>query len=280
MTLRMVSAELLKLRKRRMIVIATIAMTLGIAVLVLVAPEIYHLTHTGSDPSGGTRGMQRGAVSLAFIGSVAALIVGSATGTGDVSTGIFRDLVATGRSRLALFGVRIPGSVLLFFPIVTVAYWVMAGLDVWFSSTAQVQLICPDGMVCGSGPSFAAPAFSAFGHWYLWVLLVTFFDLLIAIGLASLAGSRSLTIGVLLAFQLIAAPLLAIVTQFGGLRQFLFPQSFIALSPLSGLGGENSGIHIFGQQVTTSVGTAWLVLVLWVVVVIAAGAYRTVRRDA
>jgi hypothetical protein len=286
-TLRMISAELLKLRKRRMIVIATIVMTLGIVLLVLVIPEIYHLAHSGSDPSGGTRGMQRGAVSLAFIGSVAGLIVGSAAGTGDVATGIFRDLVATGRSRWALFAARIPGAVLLFFPIVTVAYWVMAGLDVWFSSSTFREsggvFVCQG----GGGPcpqpqilSFAAPGFSAFGHWYLWVLLVTLFDLLVALGLASLAGSRSLTIGVLLGFQLIVSPLLSAVSQLGGLRQILFPQSFTALSPLSNEGGQDSGIHIFGTQITTSVGMAWLVVALWVVGLIAAGAYRTSRRDA
>jgi hypothetical protein len=286
-TWRMVTAEVLKLRKRRMVVITTTALTFGIALLVMLVPELYHLAHAGSDPVGGTKGMQRAAVSLAFIGSVAGLIVGSAAGTGDLSTGIFRDLVATGRSRWALFAARVPGVLIFFVPIVTLAFWMGAGLDAWFSAASNPHIVTcrPDlapNVACSFGPILAAttPALSAFAHWYLWVLLVTVFDLLLSLGVASLVGSRSLTVGLVLIFQLIASPLLAVVSQLAGLRQILFSQSFIALSPLAGQGGEDSGIHVFGQQVTTSVGTAWLVLLLWAIGMVAAGAYRTATRDA
>jgi hypothetical protein len=268
----MIKAELLKLYKRRSVSIALVTLTVGIVVIVMVVPEIYHLTRPHSTgPSGGLRGMWHGSIALAVIGSVAGMIVGSAAGTGDLSSGIFRDLVATGRSRWTLFAVRVPSVLLYFVPVVTVAFALMVGFDKWFGGAN----LCPPAAQC---VEFANPTAAAFGHWYLWVLLVTCFDLLLSLGVASLLGSRSLTIGLLLGFQLIAAPLLAEVSALGGVRQVLFPQSFGALAPPRGPGG--GAIGMFGQTVTTSVAVAWVVLVVWVVAMAAAGAYRTATRDA
>ena len=43
-----------------------------------------------------------------------AILIGSAAGTQDVSNGVFRDLVVTGRPRSTLFDVRIPGAMIVF----------------------------------------------------------------------------------------------------------------------------------------------------------------------
>ena len=43
-----------------------------------------------------------------------AILIGSAAGTQDVSNGVFRDLVVTGRPRSTLFDVRIPGALIVF----------------------------------------------------------------------------------------------------------------------------------------------------------------------
>ena len=47
---------------------------------------------------------------LALSGSVVGVIVGATAGAADIEAGVFRDLVATGRSRLALFFARVPGA--------------------------------------------------------------------------------------------------------------------------------------------------------------------------
>src|ERR1039457_3030986 len=99
MNTRMISAEFTKLARSRGVLIALIVLTVGITLIVMVVPELYHLRHPGTVPLGGSRGLYRGAIALGFLGSIAALIVGSAAGTGDLASGIFRDLVATGRSR-------------------------------------------------------------------------------------------------------------------------------------------------------------------------------------
>jgi hypothetical protein len=44
------------------------------------------------------------------LGSIAAILIGSTAGAGDVASGFFRTLVVTGRSRAALFAARIPSA--------------------------------------------------------------------------------------------------------------------------------------------------------------------------
>jgi hypothetical protein len=51
-----------------------------------------------------TLGFARGLQGLAIlIGPLAAAMIGTEAGAGDVATGVFRDLVATGRSRSLYF---------------------------------------------------------------------------------------------------------------------------------------------------------------------------------
>ena len=47
---------------------------------------------------------------LALIASVVGVIIGATAGGADIESGVFRDLVATGRSRTALFFARVPAA--------------------------------------------------------------------------------------------------------------------------------------------------------------------------
>ena len=47
---------------------------------------------------------------LALLASVAGAIIGATAGGADIESGVFRDLVATGRSRTALFFSRVPAA--------------------------------------------------------------------------------------------------------------------------------------------------------------------------
>jgi ABC-type transport system involved in multi-copper enzyme maturation permease subunit len=274
----MIVAETLKIRRSRGIVIASILMTLGVGLLVVVIPELYRLGHPGTEFAGGQRGLQRVSIFLAFLGSMAAMIIGASAGTVDLTSGIFRDLVATGRSRWALFAARVPGALLYWLPLVTGSYIVVALLDVWFSNHGAHA--CNRGVLAGSACSYfggTVPPTSQFVSWYLWILLYTCFTLLISIGLASLVGSRAITLGVLIPFQLLVAAALATISQLGGLRQLLYTQSLSFLAP--SVGPSDGPRHAFGPAVTTSLPMAWFVLALWVVVLLGAGAWRTARRD-
>src|SRR5262249_7605528 len=145
------------------------------------------------DPPGGINGLQGSIIGLSFAGVIAAILVGSSAGTGDVSSGVFRDLVATGRSRWALFAARVPGALAYFLPFITLGYIVIAACSVGLAgSPAHGHVVGP-----GAG-AFEAPSIGLIARGYGWIVLVTSFELVLALGLSSLIGSRGTTIGVLL----------------------------------------------------------------------------------
>ena len=57
-----------------------------------------------------------------FFGPLAAIMIGTDGGAGDLAAGVFRDLVVTGRSRVALFASRIPAAVGLTWLVVLAGY--------------------------------------------------------------------------------------------------------------------------------------------------------------
>jgi hypothetical protein len=50
------------------------------------------------------------------------VIIGAVAGAGDLEADVYRDLVVTGRSRLALYASRIPGGLAFLLPFVVTAY--------------------------------------------------------------------------------------------------------------------------------------------------------------
>jgi ABC-type transport system involved in multi-copper enzyme maturation permease subunit len=276
MNRRLVSAEFLRIIHNRGVVITTVTMTFGIAVLTLVVPELYRIGRQNQAYVGGQQGLQNGTAALAVLGTIAAMVVGSAAGTNDVDNGVFRDLVATGRSRWALFAVRVPGALVYWLPLITVSFVAMAILDIWFSFHGAVSSCNGPNCALGAG---TVPPVSQFVDWYLWTLLFTCFVLVVALGLSASMGSRAITLGVLIPFQLLLAPLLSQVNQLAGVRQALYPQSIGLIMPMTAESRGQSG-GIFGERITTSLPMAWLVLAAWVVVVLGLGAWRTARRDA
>jgi hypothetical protein len=257
MTLRMVNAEWLKLRRRRGLFWWSLVLAVGIVSVVYTILEILHLNNPAHyDPPGGIGGLQGSIIGLSLGGSVAAILIGTAAGTADVSTGVFRDLVATGRSRWALFAARVPGALLFFLPIITLGYVVIAACSVGLAGSLRT----PDAGLLLRG--------------YGWILVVTCFDLILALGLASLIGSRGTTIGVLLGWQFLAAPLLAQVHLLGAARQALFSQAFDRLIPHALFTDQGAPLLI------KSVGMAVMVLLAWTLFALGAGGWRTATRDA
>ena len=79
------------------------------------AAVIQHASNPGKyGPAGGVQNFTDGLRVVAlFFGPLAAILIGVEAGTGDASAGVFRDLVVTGRSRLALFATRVPAALAL-----------------------------------------------------------------------------------------------------------------------------------------------------------------------
>ena len=96
MSWRMIKAEWLKLRKRRGLFWWSLGLSVGVVALIFGVIEVLHLANPAQHgPAGGLTGVTRGLIGLYSAGGVAAILVGSFAGTADVSSGVFRDLVAT-----------------------------------------------------------------------------------------------------------------------------------------------------------------------------------------
>jgi hypothetical protein len=244
---RLVGAELLKLRRRRALVAASLALIVAPMVVSYVVLAILHAANAAKyGPAGGVENLRAALELLTQIGAVAAVLIGVNAGGGDLAAGVFRELVVTGRSRLALFAARVPGGLALLLPLVAVACAIAA--------TASVVL-------AGSGQ---APGAGLLLEYTAWVGLVLTVGFLLALGVSSLLGSRSTSIGVLLAWQLAVAPLLL---QSGRLDAVLVGAALRRIEP----GGESVAISPL---------TAILLIALWTIVPLAAGAWRTQARDA
>jgi hypothetical protein len=244
---RLVVAELLKLRRRRALVL--------VALLLLVAPMIasytvlavLHAANPGKyGPAGGVDNLRGSFRLLSQIGVVAAVLIGVGAGGGDLAAGVFRELVVTGRSRLALFAARIPGGLALLLPLLA------AGVAI--AAAASVALAAP-----GQAPG--AVLLLEYGAWLALVMSLAF---LLALGVSSLLDSRATSIGILLAWQLAVAPLLL---QTGKLDRMLLGAALERIEP------GTAGTSI-------SLTTALVLIGGWAIAPLAAGAWRTHTRDA
>ena len=102
-------------------------MTVVPMVIAFTVTSILHANDPAKHPSAG--GIENFAGSMEMLGllaAIAAVIVGVTAGAGDLGAGVFRTLVATGRSRLRLFGARIPGGLALVLPFIAVGFTVAA----------------------------------------------------------------------------------------------------------------------------------------------------------
>jgi ABC-type transport system involved in multi-copper enzyme maturation permease subunit len=253
----MLLADLLKLRRRRGLVLITSLLTVGAMVITYGIIELLHVASPATHgPAGGIDNLGHGAWVASALGAVAAAIVGSIAGAGDLDAGVYRDLVATGRSRLALFGSRLGGGLLFLLPFTAAGYAVAALASVVFA---------------GSRPAPDAQLLLTTG---LWVLLQVTFYYLLAVGIACLLGSRSYAIGVLLGFRLAITPILTSIASLGIARELIPGVALQALAPTA-LGDTARQ----GPLVPMSAAAIAVVLLGWAVVAVAAGAWRDRVRD-
>jgi hypothetical protein len=242
--LRLIRAEILKLRRRPGLVAATAVLAFASAVLYLVVLTVLH----GIDPSGhaGAGGAVHFDDAMGILGMaapVAGVLVGATAGGADIEAGVFRDLAATGRSRTALFAARLPGAWAIVVPPVLAAIAVCAVLATVLDGASSAPAA---GDIAGGGVA---------------ALAATMLLAAASVGLAALAGSRGMVIGVVLAVQLGVSPLLAQVGALGNARHAI---PSIATARLDGaLAGE------------FALGTAILVILAWAAVTLGAGLWRT-----
>jgi len=255
--LRMFDADLLKLRKKRGTLVWVLVLALLPLVVLFTVRAVQHSsTPHRYGPAGGTPGFIDGLRLLCtFFGPLAAILVGVEAGTGDVSAGVFRDLVVTGRSRSALFFSRVPAALAVCWSVMIVGYAIVVACTFAFAS----HLPTPDTALILNGLGFT--------------LLATGVVCVVAVGFASLTTSKPAAITALIAWQLVASPLIANISSLGSARDGVLSQALVHFSPVH-IGGDR------GANVTMSQTTALIVMAAWLAVFLALGAWRTRRMDA
>jgi hypothetical protein len=252
----MVGAEILKIRRNRPVMALAILLTVGVVVLMYGYIAIQHASNPlQNEPAGGILGMHRGIRDLGeFFGMLAAVLIGAEVGTADLSSGVSRDLVTTGRSRLALFGVRLPAAAIVALCMSAAAYALVLVATFLFADgtpTPGLGLILQ-----GAG----------------WIALANVVVAALAVGVGSLTGSRALTLTAVIGWQAILTNVLVDVSSLGSARDALLTPALTNLEPATFGSSDNS--------VIMATGVAIVVICAWLVIPQVVGAWRTRTRDA
>ncbi|HEY8030615.1 MAG TPA: ABC transporter permease [Gaiellaceae bacterium] len=255
---RLVGADILKLRRNRSLAVITAVLTVGAVAITVAIMEVLHVANPAKHgPAGGVANLGHIAFLISVLGTAAAAIVGSRAGAGDKDAGVYRDLVVTGRSRIALYLSRIPAGAAFLLPFVASAYALAAISAVVFSGSKPV-------------PDMRLLVLTG-----LWTLLEVAFFYLLSVAIAALLGSRSYAIGVVLAFRLAITPLVASISALGIVRELMPGVAMQALTP-SALGDAARQ----GPAIAMSTGAVAAVLLVWAVAAVVLAGWRDVTRDA
>ena len=247
MTRSLIAAEVLKLGRRRGLMWTALACMLG-SVLLIIAVRAVQYT-----PTGGEAGYTGCMYAIISFGGLVATAIGATAGSQDHGSGVFRDLVATGVSRLKLYSVRIPGAFVIVATLVVPAYLVAvaAGYGLAGNETKLSWSIVQD----DSG--------------YLLLLLGTL--AVLGCAFSTLAGSRGWVIGGLIVLEWVVQPLLTHIDQLGHARDWLL-----------GPAVDHFARHDLARysEHPMSASQAWITIAVWMAIAFAIGAWRAVTRDA
>jgi hypothetical protein len=112
-----------EIRKRRGLMITVAVLIVAPAVLIYGLRLLFHAVDPHSyGLAGSPASFSQLSNLMAEFGFIAAVALGAAAGTTDLSDGMFRHLVITGRSRLALYLARIPAGLAVTVPLVALAF--------------------------------------------------------------------------------------------------------------------------------------------------------------
>jgi hypothetical protein len=142
----LITTKHLELRKRRGLMVVAVLLTVGLPVLVLGIRLLFHVADPKSyGPAGSPSAFQFLCQPMAEFGFIIAATLGATAGTTDLTDGMFRHLVITGRSRLALYLARIPAGLSIVLPLVAAAFAIVC-LVTSFAGTPQPASVDVNGI--------------------------------------------------------------------------------------------------------------------------------------
>jgi hypothetical protein len=192
----LIGAKILELRKRRVLMAVTAAFTVGLPVTVYGIRIACHLSDPARyGPAGAPGAFATTGTLMAEFGFIAAAALGATAGTDDLTDGMFRQLVITGRSRVALYLARVPAGLAILLSLAA------AGCAVAALVTGFLGSPHPPG-----APAPSAGAMAAAGLWLELYLVIGF---TVGLGLAAAMGQRTVPVVLLIAGEIIITPALA-----------------------------------------------------------------------
>jgi len=266
----LINTRLLELRKRRTLMIVTVAFTVGLPVIFYAIRLLYHLGDPARyAPAGAPDAFATIGILMGEFGFIVAATVGATAGTADLTDGVFRHLVITGRSRLALYLARIP-----------------AGLSILLSlAAAGFTVTCLVTAVLGSPHAAAGVTVSA-GDMVrsgLWLELDLLIGFVLGLGLGSLMGQRTVPVILLIVLEIIITPVLADhpLPFFLNGERLIVGVAMDQLKPAALAGGAQVGPS--GGLLHLSPMPTWAMITViagWLVGWSAIGAWKMAARDA
>jgi hypothetical protein len=280
----LITTKNLELRKRRGLMIAVAVLVLAPPVLLLGFRLLFHLIDPAKYGPAGNPGIFGGLCNvMAEFGFLIAAVLGAAAGTTDLSEGMFRHLVITGRSRLALYLARIPAGLAIIVPVVAVAFTMICLVTSYEGISATAA------QTAGGNP-----AINEMFKIGLWLELEVSIGFLVGLGLGALTGQRTLSSILLIALEIILTPILAahVIPYFLDGQRVVVGIALDQLRPealgagnLAGPGPGGPGHLLLGGRGALNIPPmpTWAmicVIVGWAVGWSAIGAWRMVTRDA
>ena len=133
----MIATRFMELRKRRGLMAALLVVNIGIPTIFLTIRLIMHATAPKTyGPAGGYDVFTALVAGIMYVfGFIVAATLGCTAGSVDLTDGMFRHLVITGRSRLAIFFARIPAGLAIIVPMVAAGFTIVCAVCVFAAPT-------------------------------------------------------------------------------------------------------------------------------------------------
>ncbi len=130
---RMIAARFHELRKRRGLMLLLAVVTVGLPTVYLALRLILHAAAPNTYGTAGGYDVYVGLVAgvLYVFGFIVAATLGATAGSVDLTEGMFRHHVITGRSRLALYFARIPAGLGIIVPLVAIGFTIVCTVCVF-----------------------------------------------------------------------------------------------------------------------------------------------------
>ena len=133
----MIATRFMELRKRRGLMAALIFVTIGIPTVFLTVRLLAHAFDPKSyGPAGGADIFNALVPGVLYVfGFIVAATLGCTAGSVDLTEGMFRHLVVTGRSRLALYLARIPAGLAIVVSMVAIGFTIVCAVCVFAAAS-------------------------------------------------------------------------------------------------------------------------------------------------